>query len=451
MKRLLILLALTAACTVTAKPPTPPLPIPLSGSLVFDVNACLDATCAQPVPNATVQVQQLDGSYLTQTVNAAGYTAFTVPKTLTFTRVLITADGYQPLTVESFQPAVCSSLTVPQPCHNIEVLQSLHVDPSTFSLQRLAAIRGAMWTARLNVPFGPRPNQDDNILAMAFYELYDAPTRARMLAHYHDDLGFTHAVTGPVTGNDCYHGMYPCRQSIPTQAEWDAYLDTIQEWWDKGVIPVYFAKPDGWEVASMASDLDALDALYMQPRAQRLLRVVIYPGWEPSGSKYGWPNATYVAMLQRGARVFPNALRGLHTVADLDAPVGGNDEQVFAGADLKAAAWLAVEPYIHFWAVQVGGYVDGDNPSPIPSPAFLTEFAKLWPDYKRRFYPGGGWYGQTAWNDGQPLRLIDAEDASFGDFWRNWPESTAFDIGDLAMQSGSDGFLDGGRVAVPVR
>src|SRR5438067_13388074 len=102
--------------------------------------------------------------------------------------------------------------------------------------------------------------------------------------------GYTHAVTGPVTGNDCYHGQYPCHRGVPSQVEWDAYLDDLQEWWDAGVTPIYFAKPDETlEPGEMA----ALDALYAQERAQRLLRVVVYTGWEPWG-KYAKTNAGWV-------------------------------------------------------------------------------------------------------------------------------------------------------------
>lgn len=326
-------------------------------------------------------------------------------------------------------------------------LTSLHVDPAGIPLGQLAAIRGAMWTSRLNLPFGPRPGQDSNILPMAFYDLYGSSDQARMLAHYHDELQYTHAVTGPITGNDCYHSLYPCRQGIPTQARWDAYLDEMQTWWDRGIAPVYFAKPDGWETPDHAADMDALDVLYAQPRAQQLIRIVVYPGWEPSGTKYGWPNSTYVTWVQRGARVFPNALRLLHTVSDLDAPTGGNDDKTFPAGQGNILSWRNVAPYIHGWLVQVGGYVDGGSPTPTAS--FLNEFSKLWADLHDKFTNGAaGWPTTSAWNDGRPLRVYYAEGASYGDFWKDWPESVAIDLGNRAMAAGADGYLDSGSVAV---
>src|SRR5204863_3509802 len=130
--------------------------------------------------------------------------------------------------------------------------------------------------ARLNIPYGPRPNQDDNILAMDFYQLYDARTRARMLVRYHDVDGYTHAVTGPVSGTDCYHGQYPChdpnnpgwfpQEGPPSQAQWGFYLDALQEWWDHGVAPIAFIKPDGW---TFEQTRDAFTPLLSQSRAQQ--------------------------------------------------------------------------------------------------------------------------------------------------------------------------------------
>lgn len=323
------------------------------------------------------------------------------------------------------------------------------VDPTQFNLQQLAAIRGSMWTARLNVPYGPRPGAADNILATDFYGVYDADTKSRMLAVYRG-RGYTHAVTGPVAGSDCYHGQYPCRVSLPNQQEWDAYLDDIQNWWNAGITPVYFHKPDGWETPEHAADLDALDALVRQPRAQRLLRVVVYCGWEPSGSKYGWTNATYVACLQRGAAVFPNALRALHTAADLDAPTGGNDDRTFPAGQGNVISWQRAVPYIHVWLVQLAGYING--PSEVPTAQFLQDFRAYWPDLRKRFGSGyAGWPTSSAWGVNEGVHVCYAEGASYTNYWQNWAERYSLDLGDEAMAAGADCYLDGGRVAVPVR
>lgn len=445
-----ILLALVfGSCARPVPAPRPAPEPPATVWATFDVIACAmvpaaGSPCTEPIAGALVKIKIAEPDhFLSHETNGDGYTLFTVPN-LPWSELFIDAAGYVSYSVGIHTPDL-------EGRHNVFTLARVkpaHVDPSVFALEDLAAIRGAMWTARLNVPYGPRPNQDDNILAMAFYGLYAPQDQDRMLTQYHDVKGFTHGVTGPVTGNDCYHGLYPCRQGVPNQEQWDAYLDELQTWWDRGVVPVYFAKPDGWERPEFAADMDALDALYGQPRAQRLLRVVVYPGWEPSGSKYGWTNATYVAWVKRGARVFPNALRGLHTVSDLDAPTGGDDDKTFPKGQGNAISWQNVAPYIHLWYVQVGGYVEGGNP--VPDPTFLAEFDKLWADFRRKFNTGAaGWPQTSAWSDGRPVRAIYAEGASFPVFWKNWPEATAFELGDRAMRAGAYGYLDGGTVPVP--
>lgn len=318
----------------------------------------------------------------------------------------------------------------------------VHVDPSLIPLETLAKIKGAMWTQRINIPYGPRPNQDTNINAFVFYDLYDAETRTRMRETY-KAAGYTHTVAGPVTGNDCYHNLYPCRRGIPTQEQWDAYLDSIQELWDNGLTPCYFAKPDGWEVPERAADMDRLDALYRQERAQKLLRCVIYPGWEPSGTKYGWNNEMYVRWVKRGADVFPHALRGVHFVSDLDAPTGLNDDEVFPPGQGNGISWRNVAPYIHFWADQHGGYVE--EGTPVPSGFFLDELAKHIKRVKAGFHNGfAGWPTFSAWGPGKPIKHISAEYAAYLDFWRDYPEVYAKQIGDAAMDAGADGYLDGG-------
>ncbi len=317
-------------------------------------------------------------------------------------------------------------------------------DPSTLTLEQLAGMmRGSIWTARCNIPQGPRPNQDSNILAMDYFETYGHADQQKMIDGT-KARNYTAAPAGPLAGGDCYHGKYACDTSLPTQERWDAFLDLMQWWWDQGIMPVYFAKPDNWE--HDLGDLDKLDALHRQPRAQRLLRNVVYPGWEPSGSKYGWNNSVWTAMVKRGADVFPNALRGLHTPTDLDAPIGGDDDPILKESDPKAASWRNVMVYIHYWAVQIQGYIDS---GPTLTEPFLSEFKKLWPDYNRRFN-GGTWDFPTAWNGRHKLQVGYAEGASYVDFWQDWPEDLSRELGDIAIASGAAFYFDGGTVPIPV-
>lgn len=312
-----------------------------------------------------------------------------------------------------------------------------HKDPTLWTDAQLLAIRGSMWTARLNIPYGPRPNQPDNILAMDYYEWYDVPTRARMIAEYKRHK-YTHAVTGPIVDPGGYHGAYPRQASVPSQAQWDHYLDCMQEWWDNDIVPIHFVHPDGWTLAQM----QALIPLYQQPGAQRLLRIIVWTGWEPA--KYEWPNSYWVQFLQQGHAVMPDAKHLIHTVADVDAPTGGNDYITLKGGN--AEAWTNVVPYLHGWLVQNGGYVFGSTP--VPDPTFVTNFRNQFDQTQgrasltSRFRLGlGGWPTHSA--NGGPLKVYAGEFAAFGDYWNNWPEEEAQKLGDLAMAAGADGVLDG--------
>jgi hypothetical protein len=298
-----------------------------------------------------------------------------------------------------------------------------------------------MWTARASLPHGPRPNAPSNVIAF-WPRIYTPAEQERAVAGY-KARGYTHAVIGPVAGNDCYHDRYPCDRRLPDQARWNAYLDWVQSLWDAGMVPVYFAKPDNWEKPEHAAEWAALDALHRQPRAQQLLRVVVYCGWEPNGGPSPWSNATYVSCLTRGADVFPHALRYLHATCDVDVPKGPAD-----AALSDADAWRRVMPSIHGYLLQACGYIHGSTPQ--PSPDFLANFRKLIAGMKQNFAPGGVWAGPSAWDPGGRLQVIAGEYGAYRAFWNDWPEDAARQIGDAAMCAGADGYLDGGTVSVPM-
>lgn len=335
-------------------------------------------------------------------------------------------------------------------------LDADHYDPSGVPLEQLARFRGSLFTARAPLSQGPRPYQPTNVISTVRawdwwteqdWQVAVAALRAR---------GYTHIAVGPLTGDDCYHGVYsPCRNELTEEAR-DRFLDFVQRLWDSGLAPVYRHKPDNWETGHDA-ELERLDELMSTPRAQRLLRIVTYPGWEPNGGsgpdavarKYGWTNATYVAMLSRGARVFPTALRTLHTTCDTEVPVGGDSEDraLVNGAAGFAQAWKNILPYFHLWEQQVCGYLDGGYE--IPREPFVGELTWVLRNQPPRTRPGGAWFGgRTAWGDNRGLVWVLSEYGSYRHFWSDWNEQGALDIGDLAMQHGADGYFDGGRVAV---
>lgn len=341
--------------------------------------------------------------------------------------------------------------------HNVITLHASHYDPSGVPLEQLARFRGALFTARGPLSEGPRPGQPTN--AISTERAWDWWTEADwqiVLHEYRDVRHLTHIAVGPLTGDDCYHGVYrPCTQDL-SEANRDRFLDFIQRLWDSGLAPVYRHKPDNWERPEHAADLDRLDALMSTPRAQRLLRIVTYAGWEPNGDKYGWSNRTYVDTLARGARVFPNALRTLHTTCDVEVPVGATDKPDSRGIREDPAlvtvspgfgnAWRNIEPYIHLWEQQICGYVEGGYEQPTAD--FLRELRWVLQNQPPRTRPGGMWFGPTAWGPDRGLTWVLSEWGSFRDFWDDWPEAAAVQIGNFAIQNGSDGFFDGGSVAV---
>ena len=318
-----------------------------------------------------------------------------------------------------------------------------HVDPSGIPLTQLARIRGSMWTARCNIPFGPRPGKDDNILAMDYYEHYGAGDRSLMLSTY-TGLGYTHAVTGPLVDPDGYHGSYPLTPNLPTPAEWDAYLDAMQEWWDAGITPIHFCHPDGWSLEQMA----ALEPFYLQPRAQKLLRIVVPSGWEPA--KYEWSSQTWAEFMKWGRRIFPNALILLHTVPDVDAPVG-TDARGDDNGKPNADGWKRVAPHIHGWLVQSSAFAEPDahGDTNHPEKTNFDNWADLFDSRQEKSYPNrfrngyAGWPMGSLWGANTSIKIIAAEYGSWWAFWKNRPHSEACAWGDRALSVGADGVLDG--------
>lgn len=326
-------------------------------------------------------------------------------------------------------------------------LTSAHYDPSGVPLEQLARFRGALFTARAPLARGPRPGQPSNVIATAFADQW-SEQEWQIAVQALRQRGYTHVAVGPmVSDGDCYHGLYSGCNTELSEAARDRFLDMVQRWWDAGFAPIYRHKPDGWETPDHAADLDRLDQLLSTPRAQRLLRIVTYPGWEPMGSRYGWNNATYVQMLARGARVFPTALRTLHVACDIEVPVGGDTEdRALVTPEGFAQAWRNILPYFHVYEMQVCGYVDGG--SDVPTQEFLTNLQWVTRNQPPRTKPGGMWFGPTAWGPNKGLVWSLSEYASYPDFWWDYREDHARQIGDFAVQNGADVYMDGGTLPI---
>ena len=318
-------------------------------------------------------------------------------------------------------------------------------DPATLPLTQLAKIRGAMWTLRMNLPMGPRPNQDDNILAMDYYYLYGPADRARMRARYKAP-GFTHAVTGPLIDLGGYHGAWP-RQTVLTQPIWDAYLDCMEEWRHDGITPVHFVKPDNWTLADVRA---RLEPFYRQPRAQALLPILVPGGWEPT--RYGWSTRTWAAFADWAADVNPNALILAHSVEDVDA-LKGTDALYNDEPESNGQSWQYVAPHYHGWLIQLGGFGQIAHErvfSQSELDTWRTNLAAYFRDAVQRFHHGKhGWPTGSRFGQTTPLKLYYGEGGSYA-FYSNQTisEALVWSFGDIAIANGADGYLDGGTVSL---
>jgi len=310
-------------------------------------------------------------------------------------------------------------------------------------------IRGAMWTARAPLPWGPRPMQPDNSVTIDYFECHTPANQDLIISVYgpNSPRNYTSAPLGPIV-DPGYHDQLP---ATDWRGNFDFYLDAAQKLETSGIKCVHFLRPDrgvaglDWTV----EDLDReLTPLFSAPRAQALMHSVCL-GWEP-GPKYFYDNAWWVQMCQWMARVFPNSLRLIHMVADQDSPVGGND----SGPGVQGWGWTNVAPYIHGFLAQYGGYV-GMAEQNIPHgsaafnsgyAAFKSNFAAAISDLQDRFNTGrSGFPKGSAFGPMTPLRVYAGEYAAYADYWNNYPESESVELGEIAMTAGASGFLDGGQ------
>lgn len=314
-------------------------------------------------------------------------------------------------------------------------------------------IRGAMWTARAAVPWGPRPGKPDNCICIDYFECFPADVQNTILAAYgpKSSRAYHSAPMGPFVDAG-YHGQLP---ATDWRANPDGYLDAAQKLEDAGIRVVHFLRPDRG-VAGLEWTVDDLDRelgpVFRSAKAQRLMGTVIL-GWEP-GPKYFYNNDWWIAMTKWMAHTFPDALRGIHMVSDCDAPVGQDDDKKRIS---NGQGWANIAPYIHFWGVQNAGYTDSGNP--VPTAQFLKDFTDQFnpavrgsfPDRFTTGGPSGDWPRTSAWRPGESRPLpgtgiiaFPAEYAAMGNYWQNWPESHSQQLGAAALAAGAVAFLDGG-------
>lgn len=321
------------------------------------------------------------------------------------------------------------------------------VDPSRIPLRTLAAIRGAMWPQAGGFLLGPRPGALDNIFATDFYGDYTKVDQRRGLA-WIKAQGYTHTDVGPIVDSDGYHGIWVPHDH---RLNFDGFLNSLQDMWNANIAPICFIKPDGWSL----TQLKELTPLFLSPRAQRLMRIVVPYGWEPG--KYDISSYTWAAACRWARDTWPNALVLIHTVSDVDAPVG-TDALGDDNGRPNGEGWSRVAPYIHGWLIQNGPYAT----RPSDNPSLAREFAaQFMVDGDGARYHGPAWHFAhgvdswptfSAWGPGIPPFCYNAECTAYVAFWQRpnaLSEAARCEWGDLAARSGAKGYFDGGTVLVP--
>jgi hypothetical protein len=338
------------------------------------------------------------------------------------------------------------------------------VDPATIPLRQLAAIRGAMWTVRGPWQYGPRPNQPDNITALEYIYSYGQPydshasggafnlnAEQQAMLNTYRSHGYTHVCFGPVTAQS-YRGHYP-DFFFDKPDTFNAWLDWLEMFWNHGLAPICFLHPDNW-------DLEQTKALYEplirnNPRAQRLMRIIVPAGWEPA--YYNWSSQTWASYMEWGHDILPNALILLHTVPDVDAP-GGTDAAGDDNGKGNDTVWARVAPTIHGWLHQGTAF---ENPDVIgdpnhPDKTNYDNWAALFDkddekSFYNRFHNGyAGWPTNSLWGD-EAIYLYAGEYCSYWNYHDNRPYEEGCHWGDRAVSVGADGYLDSGFEAVPQR
>lgn len=331
------------------------------------------------------------------------------------------ARGWNELSVRALVPNLGS-----EEGPSLDMTQS-GVDPFSIPTEDLLNFRGAIWTARAKVPFGPRPMQDDNICAMDYFESYNETDQKTMLDAYVKTRGYRHAPFGPLV-DPGYHDQYP-GVDFRTNPAW--YAGQMQKMWDGGAYPVLFMTPDNspstggpWTLA----ECETLTPLFQMPEFQRVVRLVVPYGWEPGG--YEISNQDWVDRFAWARRCFPKAIMGIHMIADFDAPIGGPDGQPPINMT-KQQAWTNVaNAGCQFFLDQVAGYIEGPE---VPTQAFIDGMSERVRYFVQHF---------RDW--GIDLSYIGGEYGAYANYWKNYAEQYAVSIGKLVLDNGGRGFFDGG-------
>ncbi len=318
----------------------------------------------------------------------------------------------------------------------------------TVTVAQLRAIRGGMFVTRGPVPYGPRPNQPDNIISInALANLqYDEPTAERAISDYRA-RGYTHGSIGPFVTTS-YHGQDEALSLDWFRAHQDEVVARIEMLWRGGIIPIAFLSPDNWTLDEMRS---GLEPIFRKDRWQKVLRMVVPKGYEPS---IDTGNPEWCAWFDWAHGVFPHALYYLHMVSDFDAP-GNNDDLTPSSPTYigNEGCWRNLTPRMHGWLIQNGPF----GVPPAQSPDFQNVCDQFRADVRAslrdRFVNNyAGWPSTSMWDDPRysavprPFRGIDlvaGEYCAYMAWHHNFPEADCRAWGDGPLQNDADGSFDG--------
>jgi hypothetical protein len=323
--------------------------------------------------------------------------------------------------------------------------------PPAWTTAQLLDIRSALNIVVPGAPFGPRPDPPDNATNMASTNgiWHYPPAWQDTILEAYRARHYTHGSVGPFVDVEGYHNRWPPTDvRDPVQAaQIQAAIEKIER---AGIIPAMFIQVDGWTIEQM----NELVPIFVEPWWQAHARLVVN-GFEQQGSKYGWSNATYVTWLTWLRNVFPNAIRLLHTSADIESPVGDGDDTSQPGMS-DGECWGRVTPLIHGWLEQSNalfpkGCNGAEGPDFVADNQLTNEqnwfnlWDQAWPySLVSRFRDGyAGWPTTSA--NGGPLKVYAGEFYSFAQFWCSGREDYARDHGARAVALGAAGSFDGYR------
>lgn len=381
--------------------------------------------------------------------NADGY-VYTIQATAKY-QVTVTADGY--VSVQTSYDVTAWD------CDTPIGLTAAHVDPVSIPRAKLLAFRGSLFTVTGDCQLPMFLDNGQRVPVLPFAPLWATAAQRQCTYDAWKKRGYTHGVEGP--GIDPgYHNQTP---SVDMRADGGAaWMDQLEEAFDQGFVPIVVAVPDhygpdkSWQEHIWAIDeLRELEPIYRSPRFQRLARVVMLC-WECQGDKYGWPNTKYIEYGAWLKSVFPNAVRVLHTIADIEVPVGAGDELDTAhchglGPDrclTGGQAWTRVAPFFDVWFEQSSALFEPDHVADNGAPDGQNWLHLLWDQSNpgslvRRFRDGSNGYPTS-------ILPVPAEYKSYLVWWRGETEDEARRWGDRAVAVGACCYMDGGSVPVPL-